>query len=104
LTPQQGTLEIAAYVAAHSAPVGGGEKRDNHLRCVQRALAVIWAIERPIQFLVVGYDAVLLQVFWRQGLRPGYKLSSGLASSAAFANTVLHGGHLALKPDIVKLT
>src|ERR1700679_2846427 len=70
------TFKISAWVTAHSAPVGSGEKWDNHFRRLQRALAVIGAIERPLQFLVVRYGAALRQNFRRQGLRSGYELSS----------------------------
>jgi hypothetical protein len=71
---------------------------------IRRALVVIRAIERSFQFLLVAVDAVRLQNIRRQGLRPGDELSIESASRAAFTDTVLLRGHLAVKPNFVKLT
>src|SRR5712671_2871228 len=84
------SLEVAAWMKALSAPVGGGEQRHGDFFPDRRAALVIGVVERVREDVIAEVAAVALQLLVGQRFVPAYPLAGDAAARTALAQAVLH--------------
>jgi hypothetical protein len=84
---------------ALAAPVGAREERHADLGDIRRPGAIPVVIERPAHHVVPDVDAVGVELLLRQR-RPGDGHAGDRVAAAAFADAVLNGAGLDLRPAL----